>query len=59
MSELVVRDPTTSTTSTDKDDERIAGLSKGVSCTCSVIGLSFCIGLKMYKHKKNQKVEQE
>ena len=50
---------------TSKGDEKIAGLSKGafigvvVSCTCSVLGLLFGVGFKIYKHKKNNRLEQE
>ncbi|KAF2790598.1 hypothetical protein K505DRAFT_364566 [Melanomma pulvis-pyrius CBS 109.77] len=53
------------TNNTNKDDEKIAGLSKGafigvvVSCTCSVLGLLFGAGFKIYKHKKNTRLEKE
>jgi hypothetical protein len=56
---------TQNTNPTNKDDEKIAGLSKGafigvvVSCTCSVLGLLFGAGFKIYKHKKNNRLDQE
>jgi hypothetical protein len=56
---------TSSNTITSKNDEKIAGLSKGafigvvVSCICSVLGLLFGVGFKIYKHKKNNRLEQE
>jgi len=52
-------------TDNGKSDKKIGGLSQGafigvvVSCACSVIGLLFGIGFKIYKHKKNTKLQAE
>ncbi|KAF2677319.1 hypothetical protein K458DRAFT_436626 [Lentithecium fluviatile CBS 122367] len=46
-------------------DEKIAGLSKAafigvvVSASCSIIGSLFGIGFKVYKHKKQTKMQQQ
>ncbi|KAF2014044.1 hypothetical protein BU24DRAFT_452812 [Aaosphaeria arxii CBS 175.79] len=48
----------------DKDDGKIAGLSKGafigvvISASCSVLGLLFGVGFKVYKHKKQGRLQQ-
>ncbi|PSN65007.1 hypothetical protein BS50DRAFT_635835 [Corynespora cassiicola Philippines] len=56
--------PTGSASTSSSDDGKIAGLSKGafigvvISASCSVLGLIFGIGFKIYKHKKQNKPQQ-
>lgn len=49
-------------TSAPKDDGKIAGISRAafigivISASCSVIGVLFGIGFKVYKHKKQARL---
>lgn len=58
-------DSTNTATAAPSGDEKIAGLSKGafvgvvVSASCSVLGLLFGIGFKIYKHKKQTKMQRQ
>ncbi|KAF2002068.1 hypothetical protein P154DRAFT_150928 [Amniculicola lignicola CBS 123094] len=54
-----------STSTPEKKDKKIMGLSMGafigvvISVSCSVLGLLFGIGFKVYKHKKQVRLQRE